>query len=56
MQASDGDPIHAVVAESESSVIVARHVAPGQTIAAHAPPNGQDTRTIESWEDLYQTN
>ena len=56
MRASAGDPIRAVVAESEHTVIVAWRIAPGQTIAAHAPPNGQDTRTIESWEDLYQTN
>lgn len=56
MQASDGDPIRSVVTESEHSVIVAWHVAPGQTIAAHTHPNGQDTWTILSGEGLYQVD
>ena len=54
MRASAGDPIRAVVAESEHTVIVAWRIAPGQTIVAHAPPpNGQGTRTILSGEGDY---
>ena len=54
MQVSDGEPIRSVVQESEHSVIVAWHVEPGQTIAAHTHPEGQDTWTILSGHGDYQ--
>jgi quercetin dioxygenase-like cupin family protein len=56
MQPSDGDPVRSVVLESEHSVIVAWHVAPGQRIAAHTHPDGQDTWTILSGHGQYQTD
>ena len=56
MQVSDGDPIRSVVVESEHSVIVAWHVEPGQSIAAHTHPAGQDTWTILSGEGQYQVD
>ena len=54
MQVSDGEPIRSVVAESEHSVIVAWHVKPGQKIAPHTHPDGQDTWTILSGQGQYQ--
>ncbi len=56
MQPSDGEPVRSVVLESEHSVIVAWHVAPGQRIAAHTHPQGQDTWTILSGQGQYQTD
>lgn len=54
MQVSDGEPIRSVVQESAHSVIVAWHVEPGQTIAPHTHPQGQDTWTILSGQGDYQ--
>lgn len=54
MQVSDGEPIRSVVVESEHSVIVAWHVKPGQKIAPHTHPDGQDTWTILSGQGQYQ--
>lgn len=54
MQVSDSEPIRSVVLESEHSVIVAWHVRPGQTIAAHVHPEGQDTWTILTGHGDYQ--
>ena len=45
---SVGDPVRSVVTESAEAVIVAWTVAPGQRIAAHIHPHGQDTWTILS--------
>jgi quercetin dioxygenase-like cupin family protein len=56
MQVSDGEPIRSVVVESEHSVIVAWHVEPGQMIAPHTHPNGQDTWTILSGAGQYQVD
>ncbi len=56
MQPSDGEPVRSVVLETEHSVIVAWHVAPGQRIAAHTHPQGQDTWTILSGHGQYQTD
>lgn len=56
MQASDGEPLRSVVDESEHSVIVAWHVEPGQQIAPHTHPDGQDTWTILSGQGLYQVD
>jgi quercetin dioxygenase-like cupin family protein len=54
MQASDGDPIRSVISESEHAAIVAWHVKPGQKIAPHTHPHGQDTWTILSGQGQYQ--
>jgi quercetin dioxygenase-like cupin family protein len=52
-QPSDGEPIRSVVTESKDSVVVAWYIKPGQEIAAHVHPNGQDTWTILSGEGNY---
>ena len=54
MQPAEKEPIRSVVVESSHSVIVAWHVEPGQTIAPHIHPDGQDTWTILSGEGQYQ--
>jgi quercetin dioxygenase-like cupin family protein len=54
MQVSEGEPIRSVVEESEHSVVVAWHVEPGQAIAPHTHPQGQDTWTILSGHGEYQ--
>jgi quercetin dioxygenase-like cupin family protein len=52
---SDGEPIRSVVLETEESTIVVWHVRPGQEIAAHVHPHGQDTWTVLSGSaDYYQ--
>ena len=51
---SKGEPIRSVIAESEHAVIVAWHLEPGQKIAAHTHPDGQDTWTILSGHGEYQ--
>lgn len=56
MQPSAGDPIRSVVFESQHSVIVAWMVQPGQSIAPHRHPAGQDTWTILSGHGRYQTH
>ena len=54
---SDGEPIRSVVLETDESVIVVWHVRPGQEIAAHVHPHGQDTWTVVSGSaDYYQGN
>ena len=50
---SDGEPIRSVVTETADAVIVAWIVAPGQHIAAHVHPDGQDTWTILSGSGEY---
>ena len=54
MQPSDGEPIRSVVTETVEAVVVAWHVKPGQRIAAHVHPAGQDTWTILSGQGEYQ--
>jgi len=54
MQVTEGEPIRSVVVESVHSVIVAWHVEPGQVIAPHTHPEGQDTWTILSGQGQYQ--
>lgn len=53
-QPADGEPIRAVITESPDAVVVAWHVRPGQTIAAHVHPQGQDTWTILSGRGQYR--
>lgn len=54
MQTAEGDPIRSVVTESPHATVVAWLVLPGQRIAAHVHPEGQDTWTILSGEGEYQ--
>ena len=54
MQASAGEPIRSVVVSTDSATVVAWLVLPGQTIAAHVHPHGQDTWTILSGTGDYQ--
>jgi quercetin dioxygenase-like cupin family protein len=50
---SDDDPIRSVVTESAEAVVVAWCVLPGQRIAAHLHPHGQDTWSILSGQGEY---
>ncbi len=43
LQPSDGEPIRSVVTESPDATVVVWIVQPGQRIAAHVHPHGQDT-------------
>jgi quercetin dioxygenase-like cupin family protein len=52
-QPSSGDPIRSVVTETADTVVVAWHVAPGQTIAPHVHPSGCDVWTILSGRGRY---
>ncbi|MBL8412959.1 MAG: cupin domain-containing protein [Propionivibrio sp.] len=53
IQASDGEPIRSVVLETDDSAVVVWHAHPGQEIAAHIHPHGQDTWTVISGEAEY---
>jgi quercetin dioxygenase-like cupin family protein len=52
-QPSAGEPIRSVITESPDAVIVAWYIQPGQEIAAHVHPQGQDTWTILSGRGDY---
>jgi len=54
LQPSDDEPIYSVVTQSADAVIVAWHLKPGQRIAAHIHPHGQDSWTILSGQGEYQ--
>jgi quercetin dioxygenase-like cupin family protein len=56
MKPSDDEPIRSVITESAEAVVVAWYVKPGQRIAAHLHPAGQDTWTILSGQGDYQTD
>ncbi len=56
LQPSDGEPIRSVVTESPDATVVVWIVQPGQRIAAHVHPHGQDTWTIVSGTGSYQLN
>lgn len=56
MLPSETEPIRAVVVESSQAVVVAWLVLPGQRIAAHVHPAGQDTWTILAGRGQYQTD
>lgn len=49
----EGEPIRSVVTQSAESVVVAWCVLPGQRIASHIHPAGQDTWTVLSGEGEY---
>ena len=52
--AGNGEPIRSVITQSAEAVVVAWHVNPGQRIAAHVHPHGQDTWTVLSGSGEYQ--
>jgi quercetin dioxygenase-like cupin family protein len=52
-QPTDGEPIRSVVTQSQDAVVVAWYINPGQEIAAHVHPNGQDTWTILTGKGEY---
>ena len=51
---TEAEPIRSVVTQSAEAVVVAWCVLPGQRIAAHVHPHGQDTWTILSGQGEYQ--
>ena len=53
LQPSDGEPIRSIVAESAHASIVAWFVKPGQRIAPHLHPHGQDSWTGLEGGGLY---
>src|SRR3546814_10411079 len=55
VQPTSGEPIRSVALETRDSIIVVWHVHPGQEIAAHIHPHGQDTWTVLSgMADYFQ--
>ncbi len=54
MQPNQGEPVRSVITQSADATAVAWHLNPGQRIAAHVHPHGQDTWTILSGAGLYQ--
>lgn len=52
-QPTEGEPIRSVVTETEHATVVAWYVKPGQTIAPHVHPHGQDSWTILSGQGTY---
>jgi quercetin dioxygenase-like cupin family protein len=53
VQVSKGEPVRSVVTESEQAVIVLWHLLPGQRIASHVHPQGQDSWTILRGQGEY---
>lgn len=56
LQPAEGDPIRSVVTQSSHATVVAWHIQPGQRIAAHVHPHGQDTWTVLSGTGQYLLN
>ena len=56
LQSSDGEPIRSIVRESPHATVIAWTVGPGQCIALHTHPHGQDTWTVISGEGEYRTD
>jgi quercetin dioxygenase-like cupin family protein len=54
LQAADAEPIRSVITQSPQAAVVAWFVKPGQRIAAHVHPEGQDTWTVLSGQGAYQ--
>jgi quercetin dioxygenase-like cupin family protein len=52
-QPTDGEPVRSIITESLETVVVAWYLKPGQEIAAHLHPQGQDTWTILSGSGTY---
>jgi quercetin dioxygenase-like cupin family protein len=56
LQPNEGEPIRSVVTQSSEATVVAWCVRPGQRIAAHVHPQGQDTWTVLSGQGQYQVD
>lgn len=56
LQSSDEEPIRSVVRASPHAAIIAWTVDPGQRIALHTHPQGQDTWTVISGAGDYLTD
>ena len=54
MQPSDDEPIRSVITRSDDAAVVAWFVKPGQRLAGHVHPQGQDTWILRSGTGLYQ--
>jgi quercetin dioxygenase-like cupin family protein len=54
MQPADGEPVRSVITQSAEAAVVGWYVKPGQRIAAHVHPQGQDTWTVLSGRGQYQ--
>ena|SRR5581483_10618539 len=52
-QPCDSDPVRSVVTQSPEAVVVAWYLKPGQRIAPHVHPQGQDTWTILAGQGEY---
>ncbi|MEO6354870.1 MAG: cupin domain-containing protein [Burkholderiaceae bacterium] len=52
-QPAEGEPIRSIITESPEAVVVAWYLKPGQLIAAHLHPHGQDTWTILAGQGEY---
>ncbi|MDH4228030.1 MAG: cupin domain-containing protein [Deltaproteobacteria bacterium] len=50
---ADGAPVRSVVSENGASVSIVWHVKPGQEVAAHVHPAGQDVWTVIEGEAEY---
>ena len=51
-----GEPVRSVITRSDDAAVVAWCVLPGQVLAAHVHPEGQDTWTVLSGTGQYQTD
>ena len=56
LQPSVGEPIRSVVAQTADATVVAWVVQPGQRIAPHMHPDGQDTWMVVSGQGDYQVD
>ena len=54
LQPADAEPIRSVITQTPDAAVVAWFVQPGQRIAAHVHPHGQDTWTVISGQGDYQ--
>ena len=52
-QISELEPIRSVITSSPQAAVIAWHVEPGQRLAPHVHPTGQDTWMIQSGECDY---
>lgn len=53
---SAGEPLRTVISETPDATVVSWFVLPGQRIAAHIHPQGQDSWTLLSGGGDYQTD
>jgi quercetin dioxygenase-like cupin family protein len=52
-QPTESEPIRSVVVETDEAVVVAWYLLPGQEIAPHIHPHGQDSWTVVQGSGLY---